>query len=237
MISIVIPAYNEEKTIVPCLTALNKLKIAQKYEVIVVNNNSTDKTVEVIKPFTNKLPLRIVNETKKGRSPARRAGFAVAKGDIIFSTDADAIVPPDWIKEILPHFSDPNIVAVSGTCKIHDCSLRINTLFNFIQPLSMKLYRIVFGHYWLSGFSFAIRKETYHQSGGFHPTLNIQEDIDLAFRVARIGKIKYIPRPVVLFSGRRFQNGLLQGLIPYVKSYYMYSVLKKEDKVFLSDVR
>lgn len=237
MISVVIPAYNEEKTIGACLDALVRQKTEKNFEVIVVDNNSTDNTVQVVKSYYKKLLVKVVLEKKKGRSPARRAGFAEAKGQIILSTDADTIVPPTWIEEISSYFTDPSATAVSGTCKINDCSWRINTTFNLLQPFFMKIYRLFFGHYWLSGFNFAIRKDTYEQVGGFNANLNTQEDIDLAFRVSKIDKITFISKPVVIFSGRRFRNGLLKGLYPYVRSFFDYYILKDEKRVFLRDVR
>lgn len=236
-VSVVIPAFNEEKMLSACLTALSKQHYAGFIEVIVVDNNSTDKTADVAATFKGKLPIRVIHEKLKGRSPARRAGFAAAKGDILFSTDADTIVPPTWIEDIVPYFSTPTIAAVTGTCKIEDCSKRINTTFNLLQPQFMKQYRLVFGHYWLSGFNFAIRKEAYERSGGFDPSLNAQEDTDLAFRVHKIGKIKFINQPKVIFSGRRMKNGLILGLYPYAKSYGMYLLNKRGNHVVLSDVR
>lgn len=72
MISVIIPAYNEEQNITRCLNALTVQKTNKKFEVILVDNNSTDGTVELANKFNNKLNLKIVTETKKGRSPARK---------------------------------------------------------------------------------------------------------------------------------------------------------------------
>ena len=236
-LSVVIPAYNEEKTIRKCLNSFVNQTTSASIEVIVVDNNSTDQTVAIAEEFRDKLDLKIVHEQKKGRSPARKAGFEAAHGEIIFSTDADACVPKDWVQQLIEHFDNPKISAVSGTCYIDDCSWRINTSFNIFQPLSMIFYRTFIGHFWLSGFNFAIRNDVYKKSGGFNPNLNIQEDTDLAMRVSKIGTIKFIRKPTVLFSGRRFKTGLIRGLFPYVKSYFTFFILKREKDTFLSDVR
>ena len=100
MISVVIPAYNEEENITKSLGAFLGQTTKLSYEIILVDNASTDKTVEIAAKYVGKLPLKIIKENKKGRGPARRAGFTKAKGDIIFSTDADAQVPPDWIEKL-----------------------------------------------------------------------------------------------------------------------------------------
>lgn len=235
--SIVIPAYNEERTLSKTLDSLKKQRFKNNFEVIVVDNNSTDETAQIAYTYKDNLNIKVIREEKKGRSPARRAGFAQARGEIILSTDADTIVPENWVEKMGAYFNDEDIIAVTGRSKIIDCSLRVNLLFNFLQPIFMHAYRIVFGHYWLSGFNFAIRKDVYIKAGGFNPNLNSQEDTELAFRVSRLGKIKFINSPIVIVSGRRFQQGLLQGFYVYIKSYIFYFFLKNEEKTFLPDIR
>lgn len=236
MISVVIPAYNEEKYIGKCLNFLVKQKTKQKFEVIVVNNNSTDSTGREIKKYLGNLNLKIVFEKNKGRGTARKAGFKKAKGDLIFSTDADTIVPENWLDKMATYFKDKKVIAVTGTCKINDCSKATNALFNFCQPKTMVLYRIIFKHYWLSGFNFAIRKSAYIKSGGFNSKVNALEDIELGFRVKKLGKIVFVNNLPVLFSGRRFRSGIIKGSLSYIKNFINYFLLKKQNMV-LKDVR
>ena len=236
-ISIVIPAYNEEGFISSCLDALTKQTTSGKFEVIVVNNNSTDNTLKIVNEYIKKLNLVIINEKRKGRSPTRLAGFINALGQIILSTDADARVPIDWVEKIMVAFDkDASVSAITGTCKIIDCFWFKNSVFNFFQPLLMKIYRLFFGHFWLSGFNFAIRKDAYTKSGGFDPNLNGLEDIDLSFKVSRAGKIKFLPDLCVTMSGRRFQKGLLKGVTPYLRSFISYYWLKRKD-IYFDDPR
>ncbi|PIP64322.1 hypothetical protein COW96_03190 [Candidatus Roizmanbacteria bacterium CG22_combo_CG10-13_8_21_14_all_33_16] len=236
LVSVVIPCFNEEKVIAACLTALVSQKTSHSFEVIVVNNNSTDQTVEIIKKFRDKLDLRIAQQKKKGRGPARKMGFQYAKGNIILSTDADTIVPPKWIETLVNSLLLEKNIAVTGSSKIVDCGWSANAIFNLIQPLSMRFYRIFFGHYWLSGFSFGISKKIYDKSGGFNDDINGLEDIDLSFKVKKIGVIKFIPNIPVIFSGRRFSKGLLKGLFSYINQFFIY-FFYREKKVFFSDIR
>lgn len=236
MISVVIPAYNEEKLIKRCLDAFVNQKTTNNFEVILVNNNSTDKTVDIAKTYKNKFNLKIIFEKVKGRGAARKKGFEEASGDIILSTDSDTLLPSDWIVRLSNHLEKSNAVAVSGTCKIVDCDWFTNILFNLLQPLSMRLYKFIFGHYWLSGFSFAIYKDIYKRSGGFNSKLDVQEDIELSFRVSKIGKIKFISDVPVIFSGRRFQKGLMKGLFPYISTFVSYFLYKRDD-IVLTDIR
>lgn len=235
MISVVIPAYNEEGTIEECIKALLTQKTSQDYEVIIVDNSSTDRTSKILKKFKNDRKIVLLNEPKKGRGQARFAGFRKARGDIILSTDADSIVPPTWIDRMLIPFEDPKVVAVTGTGRIEDCSERINKTFNLAQPFSMVLYRLVFRHYWLSGFNFAIRSETYKKAGGFNPEINSNEDLDLSFRVTRCGKIEFLKGSTVTVSGRRVRRSFIKGVVPYFTSYVKYFALKKPPT--LTDVR
>lgn len=236
MVSVVIPAFNEEKIITNCLNAMASQTTSRDFEVILVNNNSTDKTVEIAKTYAKRIDLKIIEETKKGRGPARKRGFEEAKGEIILSTDSDTVVPSDWLEKMVSQLEESKAVALSGTCKVTDCSPVMNMLFNFLQPQFMRVYRLFFGHFWLSGFNFAIYKDAYQKSGGFDVDLNAQEDVDLAKKVSIIGKIQFINDLPVIFSGRRFHGGLLKGLIPYFTTYAEYFFFKKKN-VILTDVR
>ncbi|MBI3255845.1 MAG: glycosyltransferase [Candidatus Andersenbacteria bacterium] len=100
MISIVIPAYNEAQAISKTLASLVAQDFSGEFEVIVVDNNSSDGTAQVAKAFQDKLNLKVIHEPHQGRGAARAAGFAAAQSRIICSTDADTIVPSNWLTEI-----------------------------------------------------------------------------------------------------------------------------------------
>lgn len=235
-VSVVIPAFNEEKYIENTLFSL--IKSEQKtdinYEVILVDNNCTDNTVERALKFKKGMKLRIIHEKKQGRGAARAGGFEQAKGKIVLSADADTIFYKGWIEDLVSQIKG-EIVAVTSSCKVTDSSFATNTLINFIQPKAMVLYKLIFGHFWLSGFSFGILKSVYQAAGGFDVNLPSQEDIDLGFRVAKLGKIKFINKPVV-FSARRFKQGLLVGIYEYLKTF-LEVVFLKQKNVYLDNPR
>lgn len=235
-ISIVIPAFNEEKFLPTCLDSLVHQKTIHDFEVLVVDNASTDKTRAVANSFKNKLNIKIISESKRGRGAARATGFNQAHGSIICSTDADIILPQNWIEKIIKPFENPLIVATTCTCKIVDLSPIKNKILSTLQPIAMKVFKVIFKHYWLSGFNFAIRKEIYRKTHGFNRKLNAQEDIQLGFEVMKLGTIELIPDNPVIFSGRRFKNGILRGLFPYLQTFIKYYFFK-DNTVVLSDVR
>jgi glycosyltransferase involved in cell wall biosynthesis len=112
-LSIVIPVYNEEHHIDRCLEAISKQTVMPD-EVIVVDNNCTDKTIEkaLRYPF-----VRVVKESRQGRGYARNAGFDACKSEIIGRIDADSMIATDWSERVLKNFSDTSVAAVTGLGK------------------------------------------------------------------------------------------------------------------------
>lgn len=218
LVSIVIPAFNEEKLIGPCLTALTNLTTTHPFEVILVDNASTDRTVPIARTFAKQLPLHIVHEPVKGRGAARATGCAAAKGEIIFSTDADSVVPPDWLELILPHFTDPQVVAVTSWGRTTDFSWWKNGILNLVFRYLFIFHPLIIGAYWLSGFNAAIRANAYRAVGGFSEQENGMEDLELTKKIMHLGTIKLVPEAVVEYSGRRFEQGLIRGALDYIRA-------------------
>lgn len=235
MLSVVIPAYNEEASIGRCLEALMRQTTREPFEVIVVDNASTDRTAEVAQHFAGKLNLRVLREPKKGRGAARAAGFRAAKGEIIFSTDADAEPPPQWLEIFAQYLRKGDAIAVTGSCRIEDCGWFKNSLFNICCPLYMRSYALI-GKTWVIGCNFAVRKEAYDAVGGFNARTDGLEDMELGWKLQKIGRIGFLWRTPVTVSGRRFRHGLLRGLWDYIPLNVEKFLLRKDD-VPLRDVR
>ncbi len=204
-------------------------------EVIVVDNNSTDSTAKIAKGFRELLHVRVLLEKKKGRGAARKSGFEAAKGEIIFSTDADTMVPSDWVSSILKEFDkDARVVAVTGMTKIVDCDAMTNFFFNAIMPLHMKAYRLLSGYCVLSGFNFAIKRTAYKKAGGFNAVTDAYEDVDLSKKVhkSNLGTVRLIEEAPVIFSGRRFKRGLVRGYMDYATTFTV-KFFSGKDRVLL----
>ncbi len=110
-LSLIIPVYNEERHIGACLDAVASQTVMPT-EVIVVDNNSTDRTVEIASQYKF---VKIIQESRQGRGNARTAGFNVASCDIIGRIDADSRIHPDWTAKVLGRFeSDTELAGLTG---------------------------------------------------------------------------------------------------------------------------
>lgn len=85
------------------------------------------------------------------------------------------------------------------------------------MPLSLHAYRLIIGHYMLTGANFAIRRKAYEAAGGFDPKQDMLDDVDLSFRVNKVGRIIYLKEPKVLTEGDIFGPGYLQGFWHYAQ--------------------
>src|SRR5665213_776548 len=102
-LSFVIPAFNEEHYLGKTLESVTKAIAGrwEEFEIIVVNNASTDSTVQVALAFPH---VKLVNEPRKGLSQARQSGFEASTGKLIANVDADCLVPAGWIDTVLKTF-------------------------------------------------------------------------------------------------------------------------------------
>lgn len=122
-ISVVVACFNEEETIEGCVRTLLS-QDAPCYEIVVVDNNSTDRTVDIVHSLMAEHPtVRLVAETTQGLVPARNAGFDAARGDVLTRIDADVRVRPEWTSRILDFFTDSanaEWTAVTGNALMFD---------------------------------------------------------------------------------------------------------------------
>jgi glycosyltransferase involved in cell wall biosynthesis len=194
VISVTVPAYNEQELIAGCLDSLlNQTLEKDKYEIILIDNNSTDLTAKI----ALEKGVRVEKEPKKGYVHAIRRGIEVSQADIIAFTDADCRVPRNWAAKILDDFSaSPDIIAVGGKLSFYDLNPILNGLIRLI------LYTMNA----LPGNNMAIRREGLTRIGGIDPQVNLSVDYWLTTKLRRIGKLKIDKHLLVETSGRRFKS-------------------------------
>lgn len=232
-ISVVVPAYNEAEFIAITLKSLIN-QTYNNFELIVVDNNSEDDTSDVAKKYG----ARVVFEKKKGVAAARQAGFFAAKGQIIATTDADSVVPENWVETIVGAYGkDENMVAFGGLNTLYSGPVTARAAGRYLFPAFWVIDKILSGGWNMCGFNMSVRKGAFFEIGGFRSDLTMGEDIDLVQRLRKVGKVKVDTGFCVFSSGRRYRYGLLAGLGNYAPSYFMRVLFKKEKFLTFNPVR
>lgn len=115
-VSIIIPVYNGEKTIVRCVESLLRQDYPrERYEIIVVDNFSKDRTAELLQSYAVGSRIRVLSETQiLNAEGARNTGIRAAKGDILAFTDADCVAEPNWLSELVCGHEDPRVGSFIG---------------------------------------------------------------------------------------------------------------------------
>lgn len=190
-VSIVVPAYNAAGTLAACLDALHAQSYPRDcYEVIVVDDASTDETVQIAR----RAGAQVVAEGKLGKSGVRNRGAQEARGEIVLFTDADCEPLPTWVETMVAPFRrDPEVVGVKGAY----LSRQREPLARFTQVEVEERYdrmarqeTIDFIDTYAAGY----RRDLFLEFGGFDETLPEVEDQDLSFRLARAEKkMLFIP--------------------------------------------
>jgi len=183
-ISVIIPVYNGERTLGKCLRSVLDQSY-KNYEVILVDNNSTDGTKRIIERFQSEnMNLKYVFESEKGRGAARNTGIRNAKGSIIAMTDSDCIVPFDWLGEITEPIRKNKELIVQGA--------ELDYIGNFWTEMQQEFNKkfvdgAVYGMYvdHLDTKNFAIKKEILLKLGMFNALIGNLEDFELKVRVKK----------------------------------------------------
>lgn len=186
-VSLIIPVYNEEKYIEKCLLSVFE-QTEKPNEIIIVDNNCTDKTIEI----AQKYGVRIIREIKQGMIYARNAGFNSAKYEIIARTDSDTILPPDWISRIKKAFADPELGALSGPTEYHRGQKPLK-LSHFPNLMLFEVLSLLFKNGCLYGPNMSLRKSVWEKvkNNVCLDDKKVHEDIDLSIHLNKITKIKF----------------------------------------------
>lgn len=237
-ISFVVPAYNEEKNIGLCLVSI--IEVAQNlnnYEIIVVDNNSSDKTNHIASlSFYKRKGVRVIKEPKKGVMRARQAGYKVAKYDIIANIDADNVIPEGWLYRTLSVF-DHDVVLMSGPIVYLDFSSFMRVVSSIFYAIG-GLANLTIGPMSQGGNSI-FRRSALDKVGGFNTHIDFYgDDTDIARKLATVGRVKFTRKMWVWGSGRRFkEEGYVTTTFRYVLNYLTVTLLNKPVTTTYKDCR
>ena len=201
-ISVIVPTLNEEKYLPQCLRSLVNQSWDRPCEIIVVDGGSTDQTVRVAKRYANKVLLK----PKAPVGAARNLGAKTASGEILAFIDADTIANPQWLSSIDAAFrDDPTAVGLTGPTLPYDGELsdsityRLWTIYLQRLLLYLEMPHVI-------GFNCAYRRAPFLSVGGFDDNCVMSEDIKLAHKIRRYGKITFEKEMSALTSARRFRK-------------------------------
>jgi cellulose synthase/poly-beta-1,6-N-acetylglucosamine synthase-like glycosyltransferase len=184
-VSIVMPAYNEEKYIVPSLRTLLDLDYPKdKIELIVVDDGSTDNTYKVAKAFEGP-NLRVFTKPNGGKGAALNFGIKKAKGELVATMDADSYVTKNTIRELIPYFDDSDVMAVTPAVKIRESShwLKEFQRVEYLMILfSRKLLSFIDSVPVTPGPFSLFRRKVFDEIGYFDEH-NLVEDQEIALRI------------------------------------------------------
>ena len=210
-VAIIIPAYNEQDVIWNCLKSCAAQTVPAN-EIIVINNNSHDKTVQIVEKFQKRhplLPIRLVNETIQGLIAARNRGFKEAKSDVLGRIDADSMLHASWVEAVSRTFTDNAIAAASGPVTYHDMPLP-QVSFKVDEILRRSLHKYAIDHRFLFGSNMAIRKNVWKKVAELtskDPNDELHEDIDIALTLFENGyEVVYDPAMIGSMSARRLED-------------------------------
>ena len=212
-VSVIVCAYNAERTIDPCLASLEKVNYPN-YEVIVVNDGSTDSTLDIAQRYSY---VHIINQENKGLSVARNVGISAATGDIIAFTDSDCAVDPDWLFYLVAKFLSSNLPAVGGPNfpPPEDSLVPSCVAVSPGGPTHVLLSDEVAEH--IPGCNMAFRREALEEVGGFDPVFRAAgDDVDLCWRLQNKGHtIGFSPAAVVW----HFRRNTIRDYLRQQKGY------------------
>jgi len=219
-VSVIIPSFNSQETLRKCLTiVVNQGYPSERYETILVDGGSTDKTLEIAKEF----PVRIAYEPKKGRGNAYNRGLNEAKGDLVAFLDSDAYALDSWLRIMVDELKEENGVAV-----VH-CRLKAPQDCSFIQKCIDTVN--------FKGVSQAngvvYDKKVVVIEDGFNSRLGyLQEDM-LEYKIRKRGyKIKLVDEVLVYHFPRKNLKEYLKQNIEAGENEILFYRLTRDKKIF-----
>ncbi len=203
MISIVIPALNEERLLPDCLRSVLNQDYCGEYEVVVVDNGSTDNTRRIAEGYG----VRVIDCLRRGIVYARQAGAEAACGTIVIQADADTIYPHDWLSGIIKDFdSHPKAVAVAGRYKYYSPPFWAPIEYSIRHLVNLLCLAALGKPTCISGANFAFTRRAFFEIGGYRVGSRYTDQFDIARRLSTLGKVIYDSKLIALTSSRRVQK-------------------------------
>ena len=222
-ISVVVPAFNEEHLLPACLESLLAQEYEGEIEILVVDNASTDDTAGVARRYG----ARVVEEPRRGYGNALMRGFAAARGEIIACTDADTVVPSDWIQRLAREYDrGQDVVAVGGDIQFESPNWKSRLLTQFLIPWINRIDRgnPAGPHLW--GANLSVRRDAFLSVGGWNPRFSLQADSELSERLREAGRVVVLESLRVRTSSRRWNRSLFFNSFLFASNWVWFHLFR-----------
>ncbi|MEM1588877.1 MAG: glycosyltransferase [Candidatus Bathyarchaeia archaeon] len=199
-VSIIVTTLNEEKYLEKCLRSLCNQSYRNK-EIIVVDSESTDKTVEIAKKYADKVIVK-----KCSIPEGRNIGAKESKGNFLMFVDADVTLNRNWIDTVIPYLKNDDVVAVYGELFPIENSIKdklVYCIFGFTNFFSRTFARKTL--YARLGTAVMIKRQALEQIGYFSEDICV-DDIDCSLKLNKVGRIKFVKQAYGYVSTRRFKK-------------------------------
>jgi len=215
-VSVVVPTYREEKYIEECLKNIKNQDYDGKFEIILVDSNSHDRTRDIAKKYVT----RIINIKERGVANALNVGIKNAKGDIMIFVEADVRLYPNFIKEIMKKIKERGVVAVTGILIPFDGNV-FHKLVYYLLNVLVIIFAVFYPLFPQS--SVAYKKKYLTKAGGFDREIGIGEDLDVTRRVKKYGKCVICYVALAKISTRRLiKGGILKQI--FLNLYWFFNL-------------
>ena len=195
-VSVVIATFNRSDMLQRCLASVSVLEY-QHFEALVCVDARSNVSAEAVRELARDCEhIRVVAcDGQSGVSATRNAGIAQARGEIVFFTDDDVVVSPDWLARGVPHFEDQRVVGIEGRIVYVADGYRLRYGDRVIENTAGGLYMTA---------NAAYRRETLIGAGMFDETFPLYQDRELAHRMIQLGEITFVPESVVYHQLDRY---------------------------------
>jgi cellulose synthase/poly-beta-1,6-N-acetylglucosamine synthase-like glycosyltransferase len=223
-VSVVIAALDEEETIARCLRSVCAARLDGEREIIVADNNSTDRTAEVARGFPS---VKVVAAPIPGAVNAKAAGVAEARAPLVAIIDADSECPPDWLEKICAAFdADPKLLGLSGPARYRNPRRWVPALMALWYGW-WKFLAWLFGRaLYATGTNVAFRRDAMREAGGFDTNVLVGGDeVGLFRKLRRRGMTRFDDELWVDTDPRRTDVGFVRFFFTTVMYRYVFNYL------------
>lgn len=221
-ISFIIPALNEEKDIGRTISQIKNIDKKYRYEIIVGDGNSVDKTREIAKGLGAKV-IRLRKHDPKTIASGRNCGAGIASGEIFIFCDADTLIPgpKKFVSRVISIFEDRNIVAGTVNLEVFpEEKIFIDGVYHHIMNFFI---RLSFGTFmpFCSGQCQIVRADVFKKIGGYDSHIVHGEDTELFRRLGKIGRLYFFNDLYIYESPRRYRK------VGYIRLFFrgLYSFI------------